>query len=184
MVGERKGEKHQCVVASSAPLLGVWPTTQACALTGNQTGNTLVHRLVLNPLNHTSWGLPFSFHPISFHNYSSLLNTLEPQPYLLFFRHLNNFPILECFCFLFSLAGMCFYRNSHTFSITMISLRPLLKSLFLKGLDTSPYLKWHSCSSLYPVLLFFNGIYYFWTYMLYIDLFIFAFPPWIYVSYV
>ena len=31
-----------------------WPATQACALTGNRTGNTLVHRPALNPLNHTS----------------------------------------------------------------------------------------------------------------------------------
>ena len=30
--GERKGEKHQCVLASPCPLLGTWPTTQACAL--------------------------------------------------------------------------------------------------------------------------------------------------------
>ena len=36
------------------PLLGTWPATQACALTGNQTGNPLVCRLVLNPLSHTS----------------------------------------------------------------------------------------------------------------------------------
>ena len=53
-VGERKGEKHQCVVASSAPLLGVWPTTQACALPGNRTGEPLIHRLILNPWSHTS----------------------------------------------------------------------------------------------------------------------------------
>ena len=38
------------------PLLGTWPATQACALTGNQTGDPLVHRLALNPLNHTSQG--------------------------------------------------------------------------------------------------------------------------------
>ena len=38
------------------PLLGTWPTTQACALTGNRTGHPLVHRLVLNPLSHTSQG--------------------------------------------------------------------------------------------------------------------------------
>ena len=37
-------------------LLGTWPTTQACALTGNQTGDPLVHGLVLNPLSHTSQG--------------------------------------------------------------------------------------------------------------------------------
>ena len=38
------------------PLLGTWPTTQACTLTGNQTGNSLVLRLALNPLSHTSQG--------------------------------------------------------------------------------------------------------------------------------
>ena len=36
------------------PLLGTWPTTQACALTGNQTSDPLVRRLALNPLSHTS----------------------------------------------------------------------------------------------------------------------------------
>ena len=38
------------------PLLGSWPTTQACALTGNQTFGSLVHRLALNLLSHTSQG--------------------------------------------------------------------------------------------------------------------------------
>ena len=33
--GRKKGEKHQCVVASHAPQLGTWPATQVCALTGN-----------------------------------------------------------------------------------------------------------------------------------------------------
>ena len=58
--GEREGEKHQCVVASCAPwcpALGTWPTTQACALTGNQTSDPLVLRPVLNPLRHTSQGI-------------------------------------------------------------------------------------------------------------------------------
>ena len=41
------------------PLLGTWPATQACALTGNRTGDPLVHRLALNPLSHTSQGLLF-----------------------------------------------------------------------------------------------------------------------------
>ena len=35
-------------------LLGTWSATQARALTGNQTGDPLVHRLALNPLSHTS----------------------------------------------------------------------------------------------------------------------------------
>ena len=39
------------------PLLGTWPATQVCALTGNQTGNPVVCRLKLNPLSHTSQSL-------------------------------------------------------------------------------------------------------------------------------
>ena len=34
------------------PLLGTWPATQTCALTGNPTGNLLVHRPTLNPLSY------------------------------------------------------------------------------------------------------------------------------------
>ena len=33
------------------PLLGTWPATQACALTGNGTCNPLVRRPALDPLN-------------------------------------------------------------------------------------------------------------------------------------
>ena len=33
--GEREGEKHHWAAASQVPLPGTWPTTQACALTGN-----------------------------------------------------------------------------------------------------------------------------------------------------
>ena len=40
----------------SCPLLGTWPATQACVLTGNRTGDPLVHRLALSPLRHTSQG--------------------------------------------------------------------------------------------------------------------------------
>ena len=43
------------------PLLGTWPTTQACTLTGNQTGDPLVHRSVLNPLSYTSQGSTYSY---------------------------------------------------------------------------------------------------------------------------
>ena len=40
----------------SCLLLGTWPATQACALTGNQTGDPLVCRPALNPLSQTSQG--------------------------------------------------------------------------------------------------------------------------------
>ena len=52
--GKERGREDQGVVASHTPPLGTWPTTQACALTGNRIGDPLGHRLVLNPLNHTS----------------------------------------------------------------------------------------------------------------------------------
>ena len=38
------------------PLLGTWPTTQACGLTGNRTSGPLIRRPALNPLSHTSQG--------------------------------------------------------------------------------------------------------------------------------
>ena len=43
----------------ACPILGTWPATQACALTGNQTGDPLVRRLALNPLSYTSQGKHF-----------------------------------------------------------------------------------------------------------------------------
>ena len=38
------------------PQLGIWPATQACALTGNRTGNPLIRTPALNPLSYTSQG--------------------------------------------------------------------------------------------------------------------------------
>ena len=39
------------------PQLGAWPTTQACALTRNRTGNLLVHRRAMNQ-NPIQWVTP------------------------------------------------------------------------------------------------------------------------------
>ena len=38
------------------PLLGIWPATQAYALTGNQTSDPLPRSPALSPLSHTSQG--------------------------------------------------------------------------------------------------------------------------------
>ena len=43
-------------LALACPQLRTHPGTQACTLTGNWTGDPLIHRLVLNPLRHTSQG--------------------------------------------------------------------------------------------------------------------------------
>ena len=54
---EKERERNiECVSLLQHPVLGIWPPTQACALTGNQTSNPLLHRLALNPLSHTSRG--------------------------------------------------------------------------------------------------------------------------------
>ena len=55
--GTKRGrETSVCGCRLPHPLLGTWPATQACALTGNQTSDPLVHRLALSPLSHTSQG--------------------------------------------------------------------------------------------------------------------------------
>ena len=54
---EKEREKNINVWLPLAhPLLGTWPATQTCALSGNRTGDLLVHRPALNPLSHTSQG--------------------------------------------------------------------------------------------------------------------------------
>ena len=46
-----------CGCLSCAPYTHYWgPATQACTLTGNGTGDPLVHRPALDPLSHTSQG--------------------------------------------------------------------------------------------------------------------------------
>ena len=46
-----------CGCLSRTPHGGTWPTTQACAPTGNRTSDPLVCRPGLNPLSHTSQGV-------------------------------------------------------------------------------------------------------------------------------
>ena len=56
--GEKEMERNICVCLPLVhPQLGTWPTTQACALSGNRTGNPLVHWPALSPLSPTSQGL-------------------------------------------------------------------------------------------------------------------------------
>ena len=59
--GEGREKKRQRTIDVWLPLarppLWTWPTTQACALTGNQTDDLLVSRMAFNPLSHTSQGL-------------------------------------------------------------------------------------------------------------------------------
>ena len=56
--GEKERERNMNVwLPLMHPLLGqTWLVTQAPALTGNGTGETLLHSLVLNPLSRASQG--------------------------------------------------------------------------------------------------------------------------------
>ena len=65
----RKKERERNInvwLPCACPLPGTWPTTQACALTGNRTGNPLLCRPALSPLSLTSQGnLLFFFNSAS-----------------------------------------------------------------------------------------------------------------------
>ena len=72
--GRRKRERNISVWLPLAhPLLRTWPATQACALTGNQTSDPVVHRPSLNPLSHTSQVSHFLFYVFAI-SYFSIRN--------------------------------------------------------------------------------------------------------------
>ena len=56
---EKERERNISQLPLAHPLLGTWPTTQACALTGNQTSGLLVLKAALNPLSHNSQGINY-----------------------------------------------------------------------------------------------------------------------------
>ena len=55
--GGRREKERERNINVCRPLLGIWPATQARALTGNQTHDPLVRKLALKPLSHTSHGV-------------------------------------------------------------------------------------------------------------------------------
>lgn len=54
-------EKHLLVAFHMCPNLGPNPQPRLCALTGNRTGNLLVHRTTLNQLSHSGWAYVIEF---------------------------------------------------------------------------------------------------------------------------
>ena len=61
------------------PLLGTWPTTQAHALTVNQTGDPLVHKLALNPLSHTIQSLSLVVFELQKKSFPKFLESLASE---------------------------------------------------------------------------------------------------------
>ena len=77
---EKEKEKERNITVCLplvCPLLGTWPSTQACALTGNGTSDPLVHRPELSPVSYTSQG-PFMFfkHSLQSHSRYLVLNPI------------------------------------------------------------------------------------------------------------
>ena len=77
----REGERQRSI-SMWLPLmcsqLRTSPATQACALTGNRTGDPLVHKPALNPLSYTSQGPSFLFlHLLDSHIYTILLAPMD-----------------------------------------------------------------------------------------------------------
>ena len=68
-VGRKRGrETSMCgCLLHPPPLLGTWPATLACALTGTWTSDPLVLRLAPNPLSHTSKSLKTFFFFLRFY---------------------------------------------------------------------------------------------------------------------
>ena len=69
---EKEGERNINVwLPSARSILGTWPESQACALTGNQTNDPMLRRPALKPLSHTVHGpeaiLMMTERPIRYH---------------------------------------------------------------------------------------------------------------------
>ena len=79
------------------PALGTWPTTQACALTGNRTSDPLVCRLVLSPLSCTSRGID---------QFYCIQRTNSWFHWLYFFPF--SFCLISIHCFFFYIHLICF----------------------------------------------------------------------------
>ena len=97
------------------PQLGTWPATQACALTGSQTSDPLVHRPALNSLSHTSQGsFPFllffnkKWHPL----YTNVPGLVFPNPVSWRSLHISTEVLSRHFYRL----GVLNYRRPHTYA--------------------------------------------------------------------
>ena len=122
--------------------LGTWPTTQACALTGNRTSDPLAHRLALNLLSHQpGQKLEFIYKKLCIYSYTFKFQS--PSKYSPFDAiHLSrclfhcskqflNLSILmpfsasAVFCFTSSILAKCFPLR--TFSLIQENKKKLIK---------------------------------------------------------
>ena len=77
----------------SCSLLGTWSATQACALTGNQTSDLLIHRPALSPLSHTGQGSTFFCAHFSMAFKKNLMEKLSAFFLMVFFEEIKPISI-------------------------------------------------------------------------------------------
>ena len=134
---EKESERNINVWLSLAcPLLGTWPTTQACALTGNLTSNPLIWRWALNPLSHTSQGTYAYF---KCWPGASCMSSYPVPPTMYYFCQLPHifFPSFSCHLY-----------SGKEYPMTWKPPPPCLlyrHSVISPGYVTSHYTFWKSC---------------------------------------
>ena len=91
---ENKRERNINVwLPFTQPILGTWPATQACVVTGNRTSNPLVLRPALNPLSHPSQGmLTFLYRCAPFQQMGVTQDTLKLALWVLVVKEQKPFP--------------------------------------------------------------------------------------------
>ena len=172
---EKEREKNINVWLSLAhPLLGTWPTTQASALTGNQTSDPLVGRLALNPLSHTSQDTRFflignnfpskflSYNSSVFWNFMICLNenlfssiVLSTQWTLSNWVHIFQFWEISLNNWMVSLFVWFVFLNCFSGTLYYLEVGPL--GLVLYSYFLSPI--FHHCSFLFYFLDFFSTLF-------------------------
>ena len=126
---EGESKKHWSV-ASFMPPIGDLACTQTCALTGNLTGDLLVHRPALHPLSHTSWDFPGSYIlsiPILSRYW---ISTLDSLPYI-------PSPIPECFWSVFMLFSHTSSKTPNYYLPSVLFAVPIYHVSFLHSLSTN-----------------------------------------------
>ena len=100
--GKEKENKRNIVwLLLACPLMGTWPKTQECALTGNQTDDPLLHSLALNPLSQASQGKVTCFTTTSKCNGNSRALTItfsatSPFQSLVYYEYTKSSNLISC----------------------------------------------------------------------------------------
>ena len=122
--GRKRGREINVWLPLIHLLLGTWPTTQACTLTGNPTSDPLVSQRALNPLSHTSQGCMYlkcwhHWEPSAGHFALLTLHRLprhHPMPPASFTLLMLMFSVSVSYCCYNKLLQIWWLKTTHLFS--------------------------------------------------------------------